>query len=274
MPELMIPEGELQALLSLLQTEREASLATLLAQISSFPEEILLRLMSDAPPGSVAQNHLNLVLAERDLPTVELRLRRWLAHGTDLEEGILLVARTGYPHVDAEHVRSQLDAISKEAASGLPSEREEIIQHLAAVLRNHGIRGADEDYYNPDHSYINRVLERGPGLPITLSIIWILIGRRLGLPIVGVGLPGHFIAGLSSPGNSLFFDPYHDGALRSVRDIWDTVHAAGSVFHPNHLRPSTPLQIVQRSFANLLQAYQMREDVERVRLCQKYLAAF
>ena len=271
MPETMIEDRELAALLSLLESERDDSLAVLLRQLRLFPDGLLQRLAAMVPVSSPANEYINLVLAERDLTNMRGRLSAWLSAGAPLEEGVLLVARTGYPSVDPMVVRRGLDDLASDLRPHLPrTPSKEMLDVVAQRLsERHGFHQSS-DHYSPDNSYLNRVLETRTGLPITLCILWILLGERLRLPISGVALPGHFIASISTPNGALYFDPFHAGALRSVRDIWDMVHASGTIFHPNHLRAATPPQIVRRMFGNLLHAYQVREDAPRIRLVRQY----
>lgn len=274
MSNLATDDRELQALVSLLETENSGHLALLVEQMRSFPDERLQRLGVLIPAGSAAHTYLNLILAERDAPRVLSLLPRWVASGADLESGVLLVARTGYPRLTIESVRNRLDTIAGEIAEDLPSAGGvAAIRHMATVLRDsYGFHGNEVDYYDPENSYLNRVLATRTGLPITLSVLWILLGKRLDLPISGVGLPAHFIANLSTTTGTIYFDPFRNGEILSIRDVMSLVSATGQVFHPNHLRPATSLQIVQRMFNNLLHGYQVREDVERVRLVRQYLA--
>lgn len=274
MPDVAIDDRELQALVSLLETESSEHLTLLVDQMRTFPDEWLRRLGTLLAGGSPASAYLNLVLAERDAPNIVALLSGWIASDANLEDGILLVARSGYPRLAVETIRDRLDAIAAEIGPGLPPEGGvQAIRHVASVLRDtYRFHGNETDYYDPDNSYLNRVLVTRSGLPISLSILWLLLGTRLDLPISGVGLPSHFIASLSTRTGTIYFNPFQDGAIMSIRDVMNLVSATGRVFHPNHLRPATSPQIVQRMFNNLLHGYQIREDVERVRLVRQYLA--
>jgi regulator of sirC expression with transglutaminase-like and TPR domain len=275
MPNLAIDDQELRALISLLETESEERLSLLLDQIRGFPLELLEHLATLVSQNSHADTHLNLILAQREAPELAGALVQWAAGDADLEEGVLLVARIGYPRVDPESVRAELDVLAGGVAAELPADGGvAAIRHIASVLRDtFGFRGNAAAYYDPDNNYLNRVLATRSGLPISLTVLWILLGKRVGLSISGVALPAHFIGGLSMPVGTVFFDPYYDGAIRSVRDIMNIVSATGRVFHPNHLRSSSSVQIVQRMLMNLLNSYQMQEDMERARLVRQYLAA-
>jgi regulator of sirC expression with transglutaminase-like and TPR domain len=84
-------------------------------------------------------------------------------------------------------------------------------------------RANSGNYYDPDNSYLNRVLDRKTGIPITLSLIYIEVAGRLGLDVRGIGLPGHFIAALYHTSGKIFIDPFHRGEIRSVQDCLEIV---------------------------------------------------
>jgi regulator of sirC expression with transglutaminase-like and TPR domain len=275
MPDVAIDNRELEALVSLLETESSEHLTLLVDQMRAFPDESLRRLGAFLLDGSAGDAYLNLVLAERDATKIAGSLSEWIATGANLEDGVLLIARSGYPRLAAGTIRDRLDAIADEIGAGLPAEGGvRAIRHVASALRDtYRFHGNETDYYDPDNSYLNRVLATRSGLPISLSVLWILLGTRLDLPISGVSLPSHFIASLPTAGGTIYFNPFRDGEIMNIRDIMNLVSATGRIFHPNHLRPATSLQIVQRMFNNLLHGYQIREDVERVRLVRQYLAA-
>jgi regulator of sirC expression with transglutaminase-like and TPR domain len=136
----------------------------------------------------------------------------------------------------------------------------------------HGFHGSSEDYYDPDKTYINRVLEHRTGLPISLSAIYILIGKRLGLDIDGVALPGHFIACLKAGSDTLYFDPFRDGVLLSLREVMSIVTGTGTAFRPEHLRSPTAPEILRRMLSNLEAAYGRRHESERSELVRQYLS--
>jgi regulator of sirC expression with transglutaminase-like and TPR domain len=99
-----------------------------------------------------------------------------------------------------------------------------------------------------------------------------LIGKRLGLDIDGVALPGHFIACLRVGSDTLYFDPFRDGALLSLREVMSIVTGTGTAFRPEHLRPPTALEILRRMLSNLEAAYGRRHDSERSELVRQYLS--
>ena len=121
-----------------------------------------------------------------------------------------------------------------------------------------GFHGNDSDYGDPRNSFLDDVLDRHLGIPITLSVLMLEVGRRLGLQLHGVGMPGHFLVG-GGPGE--WFDPFHDGArldLAGCAELFAQQHAHAR-FRPQFLMPVGPRAIVQRMLGNLQHTYMQRE---------------
>jgi regulator of sirC expression with transglutaminase-like and TPR domain len=134
----------------------------------------------------------------------------------ELDRAALEIARIEYPDLDAGLAITQLDhhalAVA-ERARDLSDGRSFVQAANQYLFVEAGFRGNDEDYYNPENSCLNRVLETKRGIPITLSVIYMEIARRLSKQVSGVGLPGHFVIRYDDAEYSAVIDPYHGGAL-------------------------------------------------------------
>jgi len=134
----------------------------------------------------------------------------------ELDRAALEIARIEYPDLDADACINELDhhalAIA-ERARDLSDGQSFVETANEYLFVEAGFRGNEEDYYNPENSCLNRVLETKRGIPITLSLIYIEIARRLSKQVSGVGLPGHFIVRYDDPAYSAFIDPFHGGAI-------------------------------------------------------------
>jgi regulator of sirC expression with transglutaminase-like and TPR domain len=134
----------------------------------------------------------------------------------ELDRAALEIARIEYPDLDATACITELDhhalAIS-DRARDLSDGRSFVEAANEYLFVEAGFRGNEDDYYNPDNSCLNRVLETKRGIPITLSVIFIEIARRLSKQVSGVGLPGHFIVRYDDPEYSAVIDPFHAGAI-------------------------------------------------------------
>jgi regulator of sirC expression with transglutaminase-like and TPR domain len=272
MTEAVVADRELQALVSLLESEGYQSVALLTEQIRSFPKSRLVRLARLARDYPTALSRIELVLTEIEAPLIEAELRRWRHSGQDIESGMDLIARVRYPLLPEGELRRSLDRLSDEIERRLPTA--DTAKRLRALVycvhQVLGFKGSNDDYYSPDNSYLTRVIERRTGIPLSLSVLYSLLGRRLSLDIGVIGLPGHVIASMPGMASPIYFDPFHEGKPLGLPEITQLVTAAGYVFHPEQLRRASPIQIMQRTLANLESAYDKREDGGRATLIQQF----
>ncbi|MEI7505217.1 MAG: transglutaminase-like domain-containing protein [Actinomycetes bacterium] len=130
--------------------------------------------------------------------------------------------------------------------------------------------GNRAEYYDPENSLLPRVLDRHAGIPISLSVIMMEVGRRLGVPIVGVGMPGHFLVGLAQTTGDIpqaFADPFHEGQILDADGCQELFHQLAGVhqtFLTGFLAPVHPMAIVERMLNNLKAVYQSRSEHERL----------
>lgn len=184
----------------------------------------------------------------------------------DLEEGALFIARFCYPDLNPAACRDELDRLSDEIASRLirKTRPEEIVHQINRFLfLEHGFRGNTLNYYDPDNSYLNRVLERRTGIPISLSVVYLLIAKRLELPIVGVGLPGHFMLRYEEEGFCLFLDAFNNGKILTRDECIRFLLNSGYEVQPGSFSPATVRDILTRMLRNLVYAYGQLKDKDR-----------
>jgi regulator of sirC expression with transglutaminase-like and TPR domain len=186
----------------------------------------------------------------------------------DLGEAALLIGGEEDPPFDLEVGLEQLDDIADGVAPrlrGFPSPRERLDLLLAYLVRELGFRGNEAEYDDPRNSCLHTVLRRRVGLPITLSVLLMEIGRRVGLPIVGVGLPAHFLtSAVDLPG--VYIDMFHGGRLLSEFEVRTLLRSKtqGTVeFEREMLRPVTTRQVLMRMLQNLKQLYTRRGKLDR-----------
>ncbi len=178
----------------------------------------------------------------------------------DLGRAALLVAGEEYPALDVvQHLRRLdgfADAVRQRAPGGLqPEELGRLLAHY--LFEEQGFRGNSADYYNPDNSYFNRVLDTHTGIPITLSLLFLEVARRLGLRCRGVGMPGHFLVGLE--GSGLYFDPFNGGAALTAEDCRRLAqHLFGPrlAWRDEYLAPCTKYEFLFRLLNNLKVVYE------------------
>jgi regulator of sirC expression with transglutaminase-like and TPR domain len=185
----------------------------------------------------------------------------------DLAEVALGLARDEYPNLDVEGHLAELTAMAREARAYLRGPLPARVSGLCRYLFHEmGFHGNARDYYDPRNSYLNIVLERRTGIPISLSAVTIAIGRRAGLEVVGVGLPGHFIAKAVAADGEVLIDPYHGGRVLTPADCANLVRqVTGLTFEasPLTLQPLPNGLIVQRMLNNLKGIYLGQKDWAR-----------
>jgi len=199
-----------------------------------------------------------------------------------LAQAALLFAREiAYPSLRPSIWLARLDDWASLALPLCPPDGTALdrAQRLAEFLFGEiGLRGNTEAYYDPRNSLLNEVIARGVGLPISLSVIFIEVADRLGFPVEGVGLLGHFVVAVHSEGARYLLDPFHHGALIEDEDLEDLLaRATGYVrpVQPEWLQPVAPAAILTRMLFNLREAYVRLEDwpaslatVEQLRILQ------
>ena len=189
-----------------------------------------------------------------------------LARYVDLEEGMLLIMEFGYPNFDPKVCRETLDSLARRLEQNLAPDADpaQTITTVAQLLfQQENFKGNKVNYADPDNSYLNKILEHKTGLPITLSALCVLIAGRLDLPIVGVGLPGHYIAKYNLPEGGLYFDPFHQGRSLTRADCVKIVEQFGQPFEEHFLSQSTHRETLIRMMNNLVQVYQSTDEREK-----------
>ena len=193
------------------------------------------------------------------------------APGTGLAQAALVIARTEYPHLDASAYLTRLDAMGDAARRRIEQHVDETgdssilscIKGFNAYLFDElRFVGNRDRYEDPRNSCLNEVLDRRTGIPITLSVVYMEVGRRAGLQVDGVNFPGHFLVRFPEPAGrgprGLIVDPFHAGALLSERDCRMLLqkHVGSEVaFSRSLLAPATRPQIIVRMLLNLKRIY-------------------
>lgn len=197
----------------------------------------------------------------------------------DLLTGALLIARDAHPGLDFAEQRARLDELAaplqNHRLAGMPAtvQARVLSDYLYVVC---GFHGAGNDYYDPKNSFLNEVLDRRVGIPITLAVVYIEVARRLGVDALGVGFPGHFLVRLGARSRDaaversepVIVDPFNHGRLLGP-DALSALLAAGNVRVPlsnEMLAPARTRHIVARMLMNLRGIYTARGDSSRLLL--------
>ena len=182
----------------------------------------------------------------------------------DLGRAAFLIAKIEHPDLDVTHEQARLDALAEKIGAG-------DVHHLRTALFEHeGFTGNAKDYYDPHNSCLNDVLDRRLGIPITLSLLAMEIGRRIGLTVRGIGLPGHFMAAA----DGVLFDPFNGGGIVSRGEaaaVVGRVLGKPVTLADEHFAPVAKSQILVRMLANLRGVYVEREDWAKARAVMERL---
>jgi regulator of sirC expression with transglutaminase-like and TPR domain len=179
----------------------------------------------------------------------------------DLVRASLVVARTEYPGLDIEAYASRVDEVARRVAARVPDyDSQRALAAVNSVLFDElKLRGNREDYYDPRNSFLNDVLDRGLGIPITLSIVYMEVARRIGLPLTGVGMPGHFLLKhYREDGQESLIDCFNRGDIVSRQDCQsrlDEIYSGEMQLRPEFLHPISRRQILTRVLNNLKTVY-------------------
>lgn len=185
-----------------------------------------------------------------------------------LDVGAFCIAAHAHPALDVDAACASLDDL----AAGCDDA-------TFAAVRSHvfdrwGFRGNDEDYDDPENSFLDSVLDRRVGLPITLAVLVIEVARRVGVAVVGVGMPGHFLL-REAVADDVWCDPFAGGELLDLdacRARFDAVFAGARPFDPSYLAATSSRAILARILANLEQGRLSNDPVQLTWMCELHAA--
>ncbi|HUG39465.1 MAG TPA: transglutaminase-like domain-containing protein [Longimicrobiales bacterium] len=189
--------------------------------------------------------------------------------GTDLAATALLIAAEEYPQLPLAPYLRRLDLLADRVGDRLAGETAPtiVLGELCRVLfREEGFRGNADAYYDPRNSFLNDVLDRRLGIPITLGIVMLEVGWRVGLPLSGINFPGHFLVRYDGEVARLLIDPFDGGRIRwedEGQELLDRVYGGMVRMREEFLRPASRMDIIARVLTNLKGIYLNARDDAR-----------
>ncbi len=204
----------------------------------------------------------------------------------DTTRAALLIAAIEYPSLDINQYLAQLDTLAYRVRALLGSSPQNMLQaDIASIttidainkilFEEEDFRGNTSNYYNPDNSFLNKVLDEHVGIPISLSLLYMEIAKRVGLVIEGVGLPFHFVVRCTLPTEILYIDPFERGLLLSEQDCRERIRrlSHGKITRlPQHFfEPMKPKQLLVRILSNLKNTYLEQEDYKKALITTNYI---
>jgi regulator of sirC expression with transglutaminase-like and TPR domain len=187
----------------------------------------------------------------------------------DLAKAALYIAQEEYPNIDPEEYLNAFDTMALELEERLPSQRYplRVIQSINQYLYDDlGYAGNVEDYYDPRNSYLNDVIERRLGIPITLALVYLEVARRIDFPMVGVGMPGHFLIRPDIADTEIFIDAFNGGEIMFPQDCQERLtqfYQQPVQLQPEFLATVSKRQILARMLANLKYIYLNQQELEK-----------
>jgi regulator of sirC expression with transglutaminase-like and TPR domain len=276
----ILTTGDIQALIHLLGDDdtwvKDQARATLRAA-----GELAIPHLRDSSKTSEEQAirvESSLILEDIHVDAIE---RDWVAlqaedEGKALEEGAFLLERMIDPERAArfEAAREALDELALRARETIPPRGP--VAHRVIALRRYlhevrGFHGNVEDYYDAENSFLTSVLEGRTGIPITLALVWLSIGRRLGVPLVGIGMPMHFLVGFRSGSQMRYLDPFYGGREVSRGECLLLLQRAGFEPAEAFLHPAPVVGILDRMARNLIVIYQNGARERELRLARRFV---
>ena len=197
----------------------------------------------------------------------------------DLAQASLLIAREEYPDLQVGDYLARLDEMGRMLRSRLRGGEGFVSQvaHMNRLLFDEmGFRGNREDYHDPRNSFLNDVLDRRIGIPVSLSTVYLEVGKRVGFRLAGVSFPAHFLVRHTGPGApaDVLIDPFNGGAIVTENDCRKRLHEMyrGQLpFRKEFLRRARNREILRRMIGNLSQIYQSERDYHRALRVQHLL---
>ncbi len=187
----------------------------------------------------------------------------------DLAKAALYIAQEEYPNLDVEEYLNALDTMAMEAQERLPVGRYplRVIQSINQYLyEDLGFAGNKQDYYDPRNSFFNDVIDRRVGIPITLALVYIEVARRVDFPMVGVGMPLHFLIRPDIPDMDIFVDAFNNGEVMFAQDCEERlsqIYQQPVTLQPEFLVAVNHRQFLARILTNLKYIYLKQQQIEK-----------
>ncbi len=275
-----LSDSQRKALISLLGDEDAAVFETVRAKLLSFGPEVVAWLrphtLSNDP--LLRRRARSIINSFAQQSADDHFLSFCVSRGEDLplEQGVWLLARTQYPEINVEAYEAQLDGFASALRERInfTGDAEQILATINHFLfQELRFTPNESNYYDPENSYLNRVIDRRTGNPISLCTVFLLLARRLKLPVTGIGLPGHFVCRYQTSTAEVYVDAFNRGKLLTKADCIKYLIHTHHGLEEGYLTPVTPRRMLLRMCANLHQIYLKHNRTNETSRFQRYLVA-
>ncbi len=271
--------AEREAILLLLEDEDPAVHELLVERLVSFGPPVLEWLLPLNLTHSVVRRRIERVQEILGRQQYDIEFLSYCIRSEaelDLEDGVWQFVLAEYPLVSVSGYRALVDSFAEvlqERLDGV-TEGESVLATINQYLFDElGFSGNEENYYDLENSYLNRVIDRRVGIPISLSVLYLMLTRRLQLPVTGIGMPGHFLCRYQTPSDCFFIDVFNRGRLLSKSECIQFLQKTSFGYRDEYLAPVSARAILLRMCQNLLQVHSKREDKEQAARFQRYVTA-
>ena len=278
--ESVFSEKQKQSLLTLLNDEDPAVYLAVRERILSFGEEALtwIRPHTLSRDPILRRRALEIVrfFEQMAADTEFLQFCLTTGENSDLEHGAFLLARTEFPEINVAAYQALLDSYASDIRETLlhQAQPEAIIATMNEfVFIKQEFCGNESNYYDPENSYLNRVMDRKKGNPINLCLLYLLLARRLNLPMTGIGLPGHFICRFQDASEAFYIDVFNQGRILTKTDCIHYLIQTPSGYRRDFLAPMASRRILMRICANLHLIYIRMHAAEESKRLHSYVVA-
>jgi len=275
-----LSENQKGALIRLLGDETPAVYQAVRKKILSYGPEVIawLRPLTLSNEPALRRRSQEIIRHFLQLKADNRFLAFCLTEGTDLslEQGIWLLAQTEYPEINVAAYQAMFDSYAGELLErvDLRADADQILGAFNDYFFDGlGFKGNEENYFDPENNYLNRVMDRRTGNPINLCLVYMMLARRLRLPVTGIGLPGHFICRFQSATEEYFVDVFNRGKIWTKSDCIQYMLYRNITVQEEFLAPVTPRRMLMRVCGNLHQIYQHVQKPDLTTRLHRYLIA-
>lgn len=184
-----------------------------------------------------------------------------------LEDAVFTLARFGNPTLRIRDYQKKLDHFAQMVEPQIKyklDDRRKMKQLLKFIFENLNFRGDTDNYHNPENCFLDQVIDRRKGLPISLSLVVMFIARRLEMPFFGINMPIHFMLNYVGDTEELLIDPYDNGAIVTYDQCYFFLKKNNLEPRPEHFQIATNLDIIIRCIRNLIHSYEKLNQTDRI----------
>lgn len=274
----MMKENELRALVSLLDDSDPEVLEHVRNKIVSLGEDIIPFLEKEWETNldNTAQRRIENLIHQLQFQKVKSELTEWKAEGaTDLMKGMFILATYQYPDLNFLSIKQQIDQLYHQASTKIQPTMHPYDQIRALnqfFFSENKFQPNKKNFHSPNNSFLNVVLETRKGIPLSMSVVYLLVAQRLGMPVYGVNLPNLFILTYKGTDKQFYINVYNSGLIFSREDIDNYIKQLNVSPLDIFYQPCNNVSVVKRCVRNLISAYEHNNMDEKAQEMEQLLS--